>query len=97
MYLSQFCDEEAAKFNNKAFLKGEPFPKEYPINYEKLPYLHFTKYYRSFSSFIVIPKKANYINEEILTAALSGKVIETSEKHVIEIDHSLKEKYSSLF
>lgn len=37
-----------------------------------------TKYYYNTDTFIVIPKKADYIDMELLTAVMRGKIIQTN-------------------
>jgi len=43
------------------------------------------KYYRTSRNFLVIPKNANYINEEILVKVMEGISIDTSKQYILNV------------
>jgi len=74
-------------------LKGDLFPEEFPFTDLKSAGWAWRKYFRNPRKYFIMPKNANYKNMEILVAAFSGKVIDTSKPNIVEIDHDVKEQY----
>jgi len=66
-------------------LRGEHFPRESPLKSEGVAWA-WVRYFHSNNEHIYIPKSSEYLNEEILAAALNGKLIDTSNEHVRKID-----------
>lgn len=82
-------------------LSGDLFPDQYPFNYAAVhAYGYFwLKYYISQTSFFSIPKRANYVNYEVLINALNMNVIDFSHADIHELQSdqmSEQEMYSLL-
>lgn len=73
-------------------LKGDLFPRGEGknVNWRGWAWL---KYYRTSRNFMVIPKNANYINEEVLVKIMEGQCIDTNKKYV----QSVKEEQRKLY
>jgi hypothetical protein len=61
-------------------LPGEQFPRTTPLK-SVTPNWAWVRHFHSNSESFFIPKNAEYRNDEILTAVLNGKFIDTSPKH----------------
>jgi len=72
------------------------FPEEFPFTDLRASGWAWKKYFRNPRKFFVIPKNANYKNMELLVAAFSGKVIDTSKVNIVEVDYDVKEKYEAV-
>ena len=62
-------------------LKGDLFPRFGDENISWRGYA-WIKYYRTSRNFMIIPKNANYLNEEILVNVMEGTCIDTSKKFI---------------
>lgn len=49
------------------------------------------KYYRNPRNYFVLPKKANYIDMEILVEVFKGNMINIGKKHIENIDYCKKD------
>lgn len=79
----------AEQSERSPWLKGDPFPEEWPfqnINWDWA----WVKYYRDNSQLFYVPKNPNYVNMEVLTAAMNGKVIDTNKKYLLKLDRPIK-------
>ena len=68
-------------------LSGDLFPHIYPFNYAAIHSFGYfwLKYYISQTSFFSIPKRANYVNYEVLINALNMNVIDFSQAEIHEL------------
>ena len=71
---------------------GDLFPEEGQIDPSSSFYVHWRKYFHGNNEWFEIPKNIKYLNEEIMIAALSGKIINTKDKYIKKINYSLKER-----
>lgn len=63
-------------------LKGEQFPRTLPLN-SVTPNWAWVRHFHCNTESFFIPKNAEYRNDEILTAVLNGKYIDTSPKNCV--------------
>lgn len=72
------------------WLRGDPFPQEYPYQNAAADWA-WVKYYRENTQMFYVPKECNYVNMEVLVAAMNGKIIDTNKKYMIKLDRPLKD------
>lgn len=81
------------QFDEKGgYKRGDEFPKVAPIPPNKSMMLNWRKYFHGNNEWIEIPKNNEYLDQETLVAAFNGKIIDTSEKHVENINYSQIER-----
>ena len=67
-------------------LRGEHFPRSLPLT--KVIYnWAWIRYFHNNTEYFYIPKESKYINEEVLVAALNGKLIDTTQRNIREVKH----------
>ena len=74
-------------------LKGDIFPQKVDYDEDRPRGWAWFKYYRSPRNRLVIPKNANYMNEELLIKVFEGDKVDTSTKHIEIIKEETKTLY----
>lgn len=71
-------DEESLEYK---VLSGEHFPRSGAVESKSIN-TAWIRYFHCNSEFFYIPKQYKYMNAEVLTAVLNGKLIDTGAQHV---------------